>query len=74
MPFTFLLGLGAFAVCILWMVDVDRSRIECRRYLEAEATKLYSKTELHDDRSMQSTEGATAERRSKSDEGADDKH
>jgi len=53
---------------------VDKSRIECRRYLEAEAAKLYSKTDLHDDQSMQSTESATAERRSKSGEGVDDKH
>jgi hypothetical protein len=41
MPFTFLLGLGVFAVCILFLVDVDKSRIECRKYLEAEAAKLY---------------------------------
>lgn len=41
MPFTFLLALGAFAVAILWMVDVDKSRAECRAYLEEEATKVY---------------------------------
>ena len=45
MPFTFLLGLGAFSVGILWMVDVDKSRIECRSYLEGEATKMYSMTD-----------------------------
>lgn len=42
MPFTFLLGLGIFSVGILWLVDVDKSRIECRKYLEGEATKMYS--------------------------------
>lgn len=41
MPFTFLLGLGAFAVVILWMVDVDKSRLECRKYLEDEAVRVY---------------------------------
>jgi hypothetical protein len=46
MPFTFLLGLGAFAVAILWMVDVDKSRLECRRYLDEEATKVYSMTKV----------------------------
>jgi hypothetical protein len=48
MPFTFLLGLGAFAVGILWMVDVDKSRLECRRYLEGEAVKMYKMSDsLH---------------------------
>lgn len=41
MPFTFLLALGVFAVAILWVVDVDKSRAECRAYLEDEATKVY---------------------------------
>jgi hypothetical protein len=45
MPFTFLLGLGAFSVGILWMVDVDKSRVECRNYLDGEATKMYSMTD-----------------------------
>jgi hypothetical protein len=45
MPFTFLLGLGVFSVAILWLVDVDKSRIECRKYLEGEATKMYSMTD-----------------------------
>jgi len=26
---------------ILWFVDVDKSRIECRQYLEQEATRVY---------------------------------
>jgi hypothetical protein len=41
MPFTFLLGLGVFAVAILWFVDVKKSRVECRRYLEEEASRVY---------------------------------
>ena len=41
MPFTFLLALGAFSVVVLWFVDVDKSRIECRQYLEEEAARLY---------------------------------
>lgn len=50
MPFTFLLGLGVFAVIILWFVDVGKSRIECRRYLEEEASRVYKlgSTELLD--------------------------
>ncbi|KAK4688267.1 hypothetical protein P7C73_g1840, partial [Tremellales sp. Uapishka_1] len=41
MPFTFLLGLGVFAVAILFCVDVDKSRIECRQYLDDEAMRVY---------------------------------
>ena len=41
MPFTFLLALGVFAVAILFCVDVDKSRVECRRYLEEEAVRVY---------------------------------
>jgi hypothetical protein len=41
MPFTFLLGLGVFAVAILFCVDVDKSRLECRAYLEEEASRVY---------------------------------
>jgi hypothetical protein len=50
MPFTFLLALGAFAMVILWFVDVDKSRVECRRYLEQEASRVYKlgSTELLD--------------------------
>jgi hypothetical protein len=54
MPFTFLLGLGAFAVAILWMVDVDKSRIECRRYLEDEAVRVY---EINKSSAGSTTEG-----------------
>lgn len=41
MPFTFLLGLGFVALLILATVDVDKSRRECRRYLEDEAVRVY---------------------------------
>lgn len=41
MPFTFLLGLGVFSIGILWFVDVDKSRVECRQYLEEEASRVY---------------------------------
>lgn len=41
MPFTFLLGLGFVALMILFAVDVDKSRRECRKYLEDEALRIY---------------------------------
>lgn len=49
MPFTFLLGLGFVALLILFAVDVDKSRRECRKYLEDEALRIYklSDDEVH---------------------------
>lgn len=41
MPFTFLLGLGVVSVGILACVDVEKSRKECRKYLEDEAIRVY---------------------------------
>ncbi|TYJ57909.1 hypothetical protein B9479_001264 [Cryptococcus floricola] len=41
MPFTFLLGLGVVSVGILACVDVEKSRMECRKYLEDEAIRVY---------------------------------
>lgn len=41
MPFTFLLGLGVISVGILSCVDVEKSRKECRKYLEDEAARVY---------------------------------
>lgn len=41
MPFTFLLALGVFSVGILCCVNVEKSRVECRRYLEEEAVRVY---------------------------------
>ena len=45
MPFTFLLALGTVSVVILYFVDVDKSRRECRKYLEDEAFRVYGMTE-----------------------------
>lgn len=45
MPFTFLLGLGFVSLLILLAVDVDKSRHECRRYLEDEAVRIYKLSE-----------------------------
>ncbi|KAG7571295.1 hypothetical protein FFLO_00807 [Filobasidium floriforme] len=41
MPFVFLLGLGIVAVIILYFVDVEKSRVECRKYLDGEASRIY---------------------------------
>lgn len=41
MPFAFLLALGAVSVVVLALVDVDKSRVECRMYLVDEATRIY---------------------------------
>ncbi|WWC93161.1 uncharacterized protein L201_008129 [Kwoniella dendrophila CBS 6074] len=41
MPFTFLLALGVVSVGILACVNVDKSRKECRKYLEDEAIRVY---------------------------------
>ncbi|WVF68804.1 hypothetical protein IAT40_003576 [Kwoniella sp. CBS 6097] len=41
MPFTFLLGLGIVSVGILACVNVEKSRLECRKYLEDEAVRVY---------------------------------
>jgi MFS-type transporter involved in bile tolerance (Atg22 family) len=36
MPFAFLLGLGVLSSFLLMMVDVKKSRRECKEYLEKE--------------------------------------
>ena len=41
MPFTFLFGLGLVSVGVLFCVNVDKSRYECRKYLEDEAVRVY---------------------------------
>ncbi|KAH9998864.1 vacuole effluxer Atg22 like-domain-containing protein [Russula compacta] len=38
MPFAFLLGLGAFSTVFLWMVNMEKSRIECEEFVAAEGT------------------------------------
>jgi hypothetical protein len=45
MPFTFLLALGVLAVAVLACVNVEKSRHECRRYLEEEAVRVYGYSE-----------------------------
>lgn len=45
MPFTFLLALGSVSVLILFCVNVDKSRRECRQYLEDEAFRVYGLSE-----------------------------
>lgn len=41
MPFVFLLALGVLSVGILALVDVEKSRLECKAYLEEEARRVY---------------------------------
>ncbi|KAJ6507843.1 MFS general substrate transporter [Mycena vitilis] len=36
MPFAFLFGLGTFSTLFLWLVDVDKSRVECEAFVRAE--------------------------------------
>ncbi|KAF9000660.1 autophagy-related protein 22-like protein [Cyathus striatus] len=36
MPFAFLFGLGFFSTLFLWLVDVDKSRLECDEFVLAE--------------------------------------
>ncbi|PBK75831.1 hypothetical protein ARMSODRAFT_1080006 [Armillaria solidipes] len=37
MPFAFLFALGVFSSLFLWLVDVERSRVECAEFVQAEA-------------------------------------
>lgn len=53
MPFTFLLALGFIATVILFCVDTDTSRRECRQYLDDEAARVY-KLSAPDSASMMS--------------------
>ncbi|KAF8150707.1 MFS general substrate transporter [Crassisporium funariophilum] len=39
MPFAFLFGLGVVSTLFLWMVDVDKSRIECNDFILAESER-----------------------------------
>lgn len=36
MPFAFLFGLGVVSTVFLWIVDVDKSQVECREFILAE--------------------------------------
>ncbi|KAF8896088.1 autophagy-related protein 22-like protein [Infundibulicybe gibba] len=47
MPFAFLFALGVFSTIFLWMVDVDKSRIECEEFVLAEeARKVFQTGEM----------------------------
>ncbi|SJL09804.1 related to autophagy protein (Atg22) [Armillaria ostoyae] len=37
MPFAFLFALGVFSSLFLWLVDVEKSRVECAEFVQAEA-------------------------------------
>ncbi|KAJ7168533.1 MFS general substrate transporter [Mycena filopes] len=39
MPFAFLFGLGVFSTLFLYLVDVDKSRIECEAFIRAEEAR-----------------------------------
>ncbi|KAK7437012.1 hypothetical protein VKT23_006702 [Stygiomarasmius scandens] len=52
MPFAFLFGLGVFSTIFLYMVDVDKSRIECEEFIKAEGARKAFDSE--------STEGVVA--------------
>lgn len=39
MPFAFLFGLGVFSTFFLWMVDVEKSRVECEEFILAEGDR-----------------------------------
>ncbi|KAF8917270.1 autophagy-related protein 22-like protein [Mucidula mucida] len=39
MPFAFLFGLGVFSTIFLWMLDVDKSHVECEEFIRAEAER-----------------------------------
>ncbi|KAH8809474.1 autophagy-related protein 22-like protein [Flagelloscypha sp. PMI_526] len=36
MPFAFLFGLGVFSMVFLWLLDIDKSNIECEKFVAAE--------------------------------------
>ncbi|THU84193.1 MFS general substrate transporter [Dendrothele bispora CBS 962.96] len=52
MPFAFLFGLGVFSTIFLYMVDVDKSRVECEEFIKAEGARKAFDSE--------STEGVVA--------------
>ncbi|RDB25887.1 Autophagy-related protein 22 [Hypsizygus marmoreus] len=45
MPFAFLFGLGVVSTFFLWLVDVDRSRVECEEFVLAEGDREAFKTD-----------------------------
>ncbi|KAF7312596.1 Autophagy-related protein [Mycena indigotica] len=47
MPFAFLFALGVFSTVFLWLVDMDKSRIECEAFIRAEAEGKAFETSEH---------------------------
>lgn len=47
MPFAFLFTLGTLSTVFLWMVDVDRSHVECEQFIKAEAERKAFETSNH---------------------------
>jgi len=39
MAFSFLFGLGTLSTVFLWMVDIDKSRVECKEFIAAEGSR-----------------------------------
>ncbi|KAF8905077.1 autophagy-related protein 22-like protein [Gymnopilus junonius] len=48
MPFAFLFGLGVVSTIFLWMVDVDKSKVECAQFVLAESEREAFKTARSD--------------------------
>ncbi|KAG7089392.1 hypothetical protein E1B28_011080 [Marasmius oreades] len=44
MPFAFLFGLGVFSTMFLYMVNVEKSRVECEDFIRAEANRKAFRT------------------------------
>ncbi|KAJ6561993.1 autophagy-related protein 22-like protein [Mycena capillaripes] len=47
MPFAFLFGLGVFSTIFLWLVDVDKSRVECEAFVRAEEKRKAFEPSTH---------------------------
>ncbi|KAJ7592886.1 autophagy-related protein 22-like protein [Mycena floridula] len=47
MPFSFLFALGVFSTIFLWLVDVNKSRVECEAFIQAEANRKAFETSGH---------------------------
>ncbi|KAJ7238591.1 autophagy-related protein 22-like protein [Mycena haematopus] len=47
MPFAFLFGLGVFSTLFLYLVDVDKSRVECEAFVRAEQERKAFEPSAH---------------------------
>ncbi|KAJ6532670.1 MFS general substrate transporter [Mycena vulgaris] len=47
MPFAFLFGLGVVSTIFLWLVDVDKSRVECEAFVRAEQERKAFEPSTH---------------------------